>query len=116
MSYDSEIALFYQNTQFSGVNYTEIIDVMGMIKKLYHYGKKVNQTTIPNHRCQKYFLDEDICCRYSDLDQFTNKMVDLFNRTYFKSKHPIIDYMYKIYDQYKLLNPSCLNNYDFRIP
>jgi len=89
---------------------------MGMVKKLYHYGKRVNQTVIPNHRCQKYFLDDDICCRYSDLDQFTNKMIDLYNRTYLKSKHPIIDYIYKIHDQYKLLNSSCLSNYDLRLP
>lgn len=89
---------------------------MGIIKKLYHYGQKVNQTSIPTHHCQNYFLDNDICCRYSDLDQFTNKMISLYNRTYFTSKHPIIDYMYKIYDQYKLLNSSCLNNYDMKIP
>lgn len=43
-------------------------------------------------------------------------MIDLYNRAYFKSKHPIIDYMYKIYDQYKLLNPSCLSNYDLKVP
>ncbi len=89
---------------------------MGMIKKLYHYGKYVNQTTPPNHRCQKYFLQTDVCCRYTDLDQFTDKMVDLYKRTYFKSRHPILDYMFRIYDQYKAGNSSCLSNFDLKIP
>lgn len=43
-------------------------------------------------------------------------MLSLYNRTYFLSYHPIIDYMHKIYDQYKTGNPSCLSNYDLRIP
>lgn len=47
------------------------MDVMGMIKKLYHYGKKVDQSQVLNHRCKNYFLQSDICCRYTDLDQFT---------------------------------------------
>lgn len=87
-----------------------------MIKKLYHYGKYVNQPTPSNHRCQKYFLQADICCRYDDLDMFTDKMVDLYKRTYFKSRHPIIDYMFRIYDLYKAGNSSCLTNFDLKIP
>ncbi len=89
---------------------------MGMVKKLYHYGKKVNQTVLSSHSCRNYFMQSEICCRYSDLDQFTNKMANLYNRTYFTSKHPIVDYMYKIYDLYKTLNGSCLSNYDLRLP
>ncbi len=89
---------------------------MGMIKKLYHYGKKVDQPINPNHKCQKYFLQTDICCRYVDLDQFTDKMVDLYMRTYFKSRHPILDYMFRIFDQYKNLSPSCLSSFDLKIP
>ncbi len=89
---------------------------MGMIKKLYHYGKNVKQTVISSHICKNYFMQSEICCRYSDLDQFTNKMVNLYNRTYFTSKHPIVDYMYKIYDLYKTLNGYCLNNYDLKLP
>lgn len=43
-------------------------------------------------------------------------MISLYNRTYFLSYHPVIDYMYKIYDQYKAGSASCLSNYDLRIP
>lgn len=89
---------------------------MGIIKKLYHYGKKVNQAPDLSHRCQKFFMQADICCRYSDLDEFTNKIVNLYNRTYFSSKHPIVDYLYKIYDLSKTLNDSCLNSFDIKLP
>ncbi len=43
-------------------------------------------------------------------------MADLYKRTYYKSKHPMVDYIYKIYDIYKTLNSYCLGNYNLLIP
>lgn len=43
-------------------------------------------------------------------------MLSLYKRTYLLSYHPIIDYIYKIYDQYKAGKAACLGNYDIKIP
>jgi len=43
-------------------------------------------------------------------------MVDLYKRTYYNSNHPMVDYIYKIYDLYKTLSSSCLSNFDLKIP
>ena len=43
-------------------------------------------------------------------------MIDLYKSTYFKSRHPMLDYIFRIYDLYKTLSSYCLSNFDLRVP
>jgi hypothetical protein len=61
-------------------------------------------------------MQKDICCRYLDLDRFTIRLINAYNKTYYTSKHPMVDYIYKIYNLSKNLSASCLNNYVFWLP
>ena len=53
-------------------------------------------------------MSKDICCQYTVLDNIIATITGLYNQAYYKSKHPMVDYIYKIYDEMSNVGLGCI--------